>query len=144
MASVYEAFWQQQSYAVVGHTAKKPFPIITYQGLKKLGKKVIAVDPSAATVDGDKTVAGLNALPAPVEAAVIELPKAETAAAVMQAAAAGIKNIWLHQNSDTPEALAVAKDKGLNVLTGHCGVMYTNCTGGHKIHRFFWKLLNRY
>ena len=37
MASSYETFWENRSFAVVGHTAKKNFPLLTYRGLKGLG-----------------------------------------------------------------------------------------------------------
>lgn len=144
MASAYEAFWQHRSYAVVGHSEQKPFPILTYQGLKKLGKTVIPVDPSAAEVDGDKTSQSLAELRGKVEAAVLELPKAETIEGVRQAAAAGIKHVWLHQQSDTPEALAEAEKLGLNLLHGTCAVMYVNCTSFHKIHRFIFRLLGKF
>jgi len=144
MASAFEKFWEQKSFAVAGHSEKKKFPILTYRGLKKLGKTVIPVDPSAAEVDGDRTVKSLAELSGKVEAAVLELPRSETAAAVRQAAAAGIKNVWLHQQSDTPEALAEAKKLGLNLLSGTCAVMYVNCTSFHKIHRFLFRLLGKF
>ncbi len=40
MASNHELFWENNSFAVVGHAAKKNFPRLTYRGLKKLRKVV--------------------------------------------------------------------------------------------------------
>jgi len=54
MASDYENFWQHGAYAVVGHSKKRAFPRLTYRGLKKLGKRVFPVDPSADEIDGDR------------------------------------------------------------------------------------------
>jgi predicted CoA-binding protein len=144
MTSSYEQFWERKSFAVVGHSAKRKFPVLTYRGLKKLGKQVVPVDPSAVEIDGDRAVRSLGELPGPVEAAVLEVPPNETAEAVRQAAASGIRSVWIHQTTDTPEALAAAKEKGLNVLHGNCAVQYVNCTSYHRIHRWLWRLLGKY
>jgi len=145
MPSHYERFWQYESYAVVGHSAKKTFPKLTYRGLKKLGKKVFPVDPSAKDIEGDEAHPDLESLPEAVEAVVLELPKEETADWVEKVADAGIKPLWIHMATDTPEALALAKEKGLQVRSGTCAVMYV--TPGltfHSIHRFINKLTGKY
>jgi predicted CoA-binding protein len=145
MDSECERFWERDSYAVVGHTAKRSFPKITYKALRERGKTAYAIDPESSEVEGDPAYADFAHLPGPVEAAVLELPKDETAAWVGKAADAGIKEIWLHQMTDTPEALAEADKRGMHVLSGHCAVMY-NVQGFsmHSPHRFIWKLLGRY
>ena len=145
MASECERFWERGSYAVVGHQAKRPFPKITYKALKDRGKTAYAIDPESPQVEGDPAYLDFSALPGPVEAAVLELPKEETAAWVARAADAGVTEIWIHQMTDTPEALAEAQQRGLHVVTGHCAVMY-NMQGFsmHSPHRFIWKLLGKY
>ena len=83
--------------------------------------------------------------PARCEAAVLELPKEETAAWVAKAADAGVERIWIHQMTDTPEALAEAEKRGLKVITGHCAVMYNKPgMSMHAPHRWIWKLLGKY
>jgi uncharacterized protein len=146
MPSECEQFWTAGSYAIVGHQAsKKAYPKITYGELKKRGATVYPMDPDGGTVEGDKAYADFGELPGPVEAAVLELPKEETAAWVAKAADAGVKRVWIHQMTDTPEALAEAEKRGLKVITNHCAVMY-NKPGfsGHAIHRGIWKLLGKY
>jgi predicted CoA-binding protein len=145
MASEYETFWNNRSFAVVGHAAKKNFPRLTYRGLKKLGKVVFAVDPSADEIEGDRAYAGLDALPEKVDAVVLEVPKEETKHWVSKAAEAGINDVWIHMQRETPEALALAKEKGLNVRSGTCAVMYV--TPGftfHSIHKWIMKLVGKY
>jgi predicted CoA-binding protein len=145
MASECERFWEAGSYAVVGHGAKRAFPKLTYNALKERGKTVYAVDPEAAEVEGDAAYADFESLPARPEAAVLELPKEETAAWVVKAADAGVTEVWLHQMTDTPEALQTAEERGLHAVTGHCAVMY-NIPGlsMHAPHRWIWKLLKKY
>ncbi|UCF66724.1 MAG: CoA-binding protein [Acidobacteriota bacterium] len=145
MASTYETFWDRRSFAVVGHHAKRNFPRLTYRGLKKLGKVVFAVDPSIDEIEGDPTYSRLELLPAPVDAVVFELPKEETAEWVAKAAEAGIRDVWIHMGTDTPEALALAKREGISVRAGTCAVMYV--TPGftyHSIHKWIMKLLGKY
>jgi predicted CoA-binding protein len=145
MPSECERFWERESYAVVGHGEKRAFPKLTYNALKKRGKTVYAVDPGTGTVEGDQAWPDFAALPAKVDAAVLELPKEETAYWVAKAADAGISEVWLHQMTDTPEALAAAKERGLKVITGHCAVMYNEPGFSmHAPHRWIWKLLGKY
>jgi predicted CoA-binding protein len=145
MPSECERFWERESYAVVGHGETRAFPKMTYNALKKRGKTVYAVDPTAEKVEGDQAWPDFSSLPAPVDAAVLELPKEKTAEWVAKAADAGITEVWLHQMTDTPEALAAAKERGLKVITGHCAVMYNELGFSmHAPHRWIWKLLGKY
>jgi predicted CoA-binding protein len=145
MPSNYESFWQHGRYAVVGHKAKRNFPELTYKGLKKLGKTVFAVDPSLDEVQGDTVFKDLDALPEKVDGVVLETPPEETREWVAKAADLGIKDVWIHMQRDTPEALALAQEKGINVRHGTCAVMYV--TPGftyHALHRGIMKLVGKY
>jgi len=145
MASERESFWNHASFAVIGDSAKRAFPKLTYKGLKKEGRTVYPVDPSGAEVDGDTTYPDLAALPAPVEAVVLEVPKDQTATWVGKAADAGVKAVWMHQQTDTPEAIALAKEKGMEVCSGTCAVMYvTPGFSFHSFHRFVQKISGKY
>ncbi len=145
MASKYEDFWEHNSFAVVGHSAKKNFPRLTYRGLKKRRKVVFPIDPSVEAIDGDRAYADLQALPDKVDALVLEVPKEETRDWVARAAEAGIKNVWIHLQRDTPEALALARESGINLRSGTCAVMYlTPGLTYHSIHRWIMKLIGKY
>jgi predicted CoA-binding protein len=145
MASDYESFWENRSFAVVGDAAKKNFPVLTYRGLKNLGKTVFPVDPSTDEVEGDRAYADLVALPEKPDAAILEVPKEDTAVWVEKVADAGIEDLWIHMGRETPDALAVAKERNLNARTGTCAVMYV--TPGftyHSIHRWIMKAIGKY
>jgi predicted CoA-binding protein len=145
MGSNYETFFQVDRYAVVGHSAIQPFPILTYQGLKRLGKTVFAIDPSAEKISGDRTYASLDALPDRPEAVLLEVPKAETRDWVARAADAGVSDVWVHMGSDTPEALQLANERGLNLRSGTCAVMYLQPgLSYHSIHKAIMKALGKY
>jgi uncharacterized protein len=145
MPSDHESFWDSTTYAVVGHSAKRAFPRLTYGGLKSNGKTVYAVDPSADTIDNDRAYPDLASLPAGVQAVVIEVPREETLAWVEKTAAAGVKDVWLHMNTDTPEAIALAKQNGIHIRTGTCAVMYLRRGFSvHSLHRLIRKISGKY
>lgn len=145
MPSDHEKFWSNSSFAFVGHSTKANFPTISFGALRKQGRKVFAVDPSVPEIDGAPTYPDLASLPEPVDAVVLELPKAETKEWVGRAADAGIHEVWIHMGRETPEALALAKEKGLRVLTGNCAVMYVKPgLSYHSLHRWIAKLTGKY
>ena len=145
MASLRESFWDHASFVVIGNTGKHDFPKLTYKGLKNAGKTVFAVDPSVDEVEGDKAYHDLASLPSTVEAAVLELPKDETAEWVGRVADAGVAAVWIHQQTDTPEALQLAERRGLEVCAGTCAVMYvTPGFSAHSPHRWIMRLIGKY
>ena len=145
MASNYETFWDNSSFAVIGHEARKNFPVLTYQGLKKLGKTVYPVDPSVKQIEGDRAFADLACLPETVDAVVLEVPKEETREWMDRVAKAGIHDVWIHMQRDTPEALALAKEAGINVRCGSCAVMYlSRGFTYHSIHKWIMQVAGKY
>ncbi len=146
MPSAKASFFDLQSYAVVGNSRTKGFPMITYDNLRRRNKKVYPVDIGGhATIAGDAAYGSVSDLPETVEAAIVELPRYATMEAVKQVADAGIKNVWLHQRSDSDAVLRYCQDKGLRVHTGGCAVMYTNDRlSYHTVHKNLWKMLGKY
>ena len=145
MTSNRETFWDNDSFAFVGDSAKKPFPKLSYGELRKQRKTVFAVDPSVSMVLGDKTYPDLTSLPQKVSAVVIETPREETQRWVEEAAKLGIKHVWIHMLRETPEALAIAEKNHINVRTGSCAMMYvSHGPSYHSVHRVIDKVLGRY
>ena len=144
--STRQDFWTLSSFAFIGDSrGKRAFPKISYEGAKKQGKTVYPVDPAGGTVDGDTVYTDLSQLPGPVEAAVLEVGKDDTAAWVTKVADAGIKNVWIHQQTDTPEALKAAEDRGLRVEHGTCAVMYVRPGfNAHAFHRGIMKITKKF
>jgi predicted CoA-binding protein len=145
MPTPHERFWDNQSFAFVGNTAKKGFPTLSYSELRKQGRKVYPVDPSASEIEGDRAYPDLASLPEKVEAVVLEVQPDETRAWVSRAADAGIRHVWIHMGRDTPEALALAEERRLEVLTGTCAVMYVKPGFSfHSLHKWANQLSGRY
>jgi predicted CoA-binding protein len=145
MASNYESFFTLGRFGVVGHTTAKLFPILSFRRLKAMGKTVYPIDPGTMLVDGDPAYPTLACSPQSVEGLVIELPKAESAGWLAAAADAGIGHVWIHMAQETPEAVALAAQKGINLRTGSCAVMDLNPgMSYHGIHKLVMKLTGKY
>ena len=147
MPSTREEFWKAASYAVIGDSrGSRGFPKRTCENLKKLGKTVYAVDPGRAAAPAEGMYPDLEGLPGPVEAAVLEVDKAQSAGWVQRVADEGISDLWIHQQTDTPEALRLAKESGLRTEHGTCAVMHTlqGFHGHHSCHRWLNKLAKKY
>jgi uncharacterized protein len=146
MASEHEQFFALESFAVVGDTSGRPFPKLTYGNLKKLGKKVYPVDLSGEEkVEGDDNIGALDKLPGKVDAVLMEVPRERTVEVVKAAAELGVKHVWIHMGSETPEALAVCEENGILARTGTCAVMYTQQGFSfHSIHKFLRKMSGKY
>ena len=96
-------------------------------------------------IDGDKTYPDLNVIPTGIDRVILELPKEETQEWVDKASKQGIKDIWIHMGCETPEALNLAQEKGINARTGTCAVMYvTPGFSAHSFHRWIRKLTGNY
>ena len=143
MPSDRETFWNAHSYVVIGDSKQKPFPVLTYGALRARGSTVYAVDESADRIEGDAVCRTLDDLPGPVDAAVLEVAREDTAAWVERVADAGIGKLWIHMGRDTPEALELAGQRGLAVCHGTCAVMYLK-GGYHKIHKWIEQMRGQY
>jgi predicted CoA-binding protein len=79
-----------------------------------------------------------------VEGAIISVPKSACAAAVREAIEAGIPRLWLQAGCDSPEALALAAEKGVPVIHKACVLMYAQPVGSvHRFHRGIWKVCGK-
>ena len=103
------------------------------------------MDTSVDDIEGDKTFQDLSSLPSQIDGVVLEVPKSETKDWVAKAADAGVKDVWIHMQRETKEAIELAEDKGINLRTGTCAVMYV--TPGftlHSFHKFIMKMIGKY
>jgi predicted CoA-binding protein len=145
MTSAHERFWENESFAFVGDKAGRGFPSLSYRELRNQGKTVFPVDASTDEIEGDRSYPDLKSLPQKVDAVVLEVAPEQTRDWVERAADAGVRDVWIHMGRDTPEALALANERGLNVLTGTCAVMYVKQGFSyHSLHKWINQLTGRY
>jgi uncharacterized protein len=140
-----EQFVAAKTMAIVGVSAAgKGFGNYAYSELKKRGFTLLPVHPTAPTIQGDSCVPRLADLPEKVERVLVIVKPERAEDVVRQAAAAGIKHVWLQQGAESPTALQVGQAQDLNVVSGQCILMFTEPVGSfHRFHRFIWKVLGK-
>ncbi len=115
-----------------------------YNGLKKRGYEVFAVNPNAEVVEGDPSYPDLRSIPGGVEAVVIATRPELADATVQEAIDLGIKRVWMHRSVDAGSVSATAaangREHGQLVIDGGCPLMFGDgADGAHKVVCFFLK-----
>lgn len=119
---------------------------LLYRKFKEEGYEVFAVNPKAESFDGDPCYPSLQAIPGGVDGVVI-VNKPEVAAQVVRdAAAAGVRRVWMHHglpflpSSVSDEGVAYAQEHGIDVIAGACPNMYCAPDFAHKCMKWMLKV----
>lgn len=138
-------FVADKDIAVAG-TSRNPkkFGNVVYQTLKSKGLNIYPLNPNVDAIGSDACYRSLQDLPANVKNLVVLLKPSETEKIIKDAIAKGIQKVWIQQGSESADAVKIAKDGGLSVITGKCILMYANPTGFHKFHMRMNKLFGKY
>ena len=108
------------------------------------GYQVFPVHPTAREVAGTPCYPNLAALRGQVDGALVSVSPQQAVSVLREAAAIGLKNVWLQQGAESPEALALARELGLNLVARKCVLMYAPPVRSfHAWHRVFAKLFGQ-
>jgi predicted CoA-binding protein len=85
------------------------------------GKRAVPVNPKETEIEGIACVASVDLLPAEVKSLSMITPPAVTEQLVPMAIAHGIQHIWMQPGAESPVAVALCREKGINVIAdGSC------------------------
>jgi uncharacterized protein len=140
-----DSFVQGKTLALVGISASgKGFGNSAYKELKARGYHVLPVHPTASAVQGDPCWPSLAQLPERVERLLVITAPSAAESVVKEAAAAGVRQVWLQQGASSPAAIKACKDQGLQVVHDECILMFAEpATGFHGFHRWLWKVFGK-
>lgn len=140
-----QEFLSQKTLALAGLSRnEKAFSSSVNRELKARGYRVLPVNPHAKTIAGEQCYPRVTALPEKVGGVVVFTPPAESAQVVRDAAARGITRVWLQQGAESPAALAFCLEKGMQVVSGKCILMFAEPVGSiHGVHRWFAKVFGK-
>lgn len=146
MDQAIQDFINGKRIAVVGVSREaSKFGNMAFTELAARGYQVFAVHPEAKEIAGTPCHPNLAALKGQVDGALVIVSSQKSAAVLREAAAAGIKNVWLQQGTESPEALAAARELGLNLVSKKCVLMYAPPVRSfHGWHRAFAKLFGQF
>jgi predicted CoA-binding protein len=138
-------FLAQRTLAVVGVSRSgKKFGNTIFRELKAKGYKLYPVNPNAESVEGERCYPSLSALPEPVDGVLIVVPPAETERVVHEAAAAGIRRVWMQQGAQSEAAVRFCAENGISAVAGECVLMFAEPSAFyHQMHRWVWGVLGK-
>jgi hypothetical protein len=118
---------------------------VVYRRLRERGYEVIAVNPNADEVEGDRCYHDLRSIPGGVEAVVIATRPEIADETMRECAELGIKHVWMHRGpgagSVSKPAADYGRQQGITVIDGGCPCMFDPTADfGHKAMRFVFTL----
>ncbi|HZP49043.1 MAG TPA: CoA-binding protein [Vicinamibacterales bacterium] len=130
-----DAFVALPALALVGvsRTGKK-FGNTAVRELRAKGYRVYPVHPEATEINGVRCYPRLADLPEPVTGLVVVVTPRAAIGVLAEAAAAGIRAVWLQQGSDSADVVARCRELGMEPIAGECILMYARPTGVHRLH----------
>ena len=133
-----EGFLAQRRLAVVGASSKaRKFGNVVLKELGAKGYEVHPVHPTAEEIDGRRCNPNLAAVADRIDGAVLVLPPAQTEKVVREAAAAGVRRVWMQQGAESEEALRFCREHGIEAIHGECILMFAEPAGFvHRLHRW--------
>ena len=144
MSTESEAFVAQKTLAVVGVSRTRGFGNSLYRHLRRKGYRVFPVNSQTDTVEGERCFRRLDDLPEKVDGVVTVVPPAQTKNVVEDCSRLGIARVWMQQGSESDEAVALCRAKGIAEVHGACLLMHTGGGFPHSLHRWIWRRLGKY
>ncbi|MDH3998716.1 MAG: CoA-binding protein [Desulfuromonadales bacterium] len=117
-----DAFLAAEAFGVVGaSTNRDKYGNKVLRCYQQNQRKVLPVNPVAKEIEGVACVASVSELPQGVNALSVITPPAVTEQVVAQAAANGVKHIWMQPGAQSAKAIADCEAAGINVIAdGSC------------------------
>lgn len=85
------------------------------------GRRAIPVNPNESEIEGVACVAAITDLPSEVKSISMITPPKVTEQLVPLAIAQGVENIWMQPGAGSPEAVALCRERNINVIAdGSC------------------------
>jgi len=120
-----DEFLLQRKIAVVGVSRNEDkFSNIIYREMRTAGYEVMAVNPNADMVEGDRCYAGLGALPVKPDGVVLVVPPTQGIQIVEEAARLGIRHVWVQPGANSSEIDERLGELEIVTVSGECILMH--------------------
>lgn len=130
-----QEFLVGKEFAIAGVSRNKSkFGYLIFKDLIDRGFTLYPVNPKAGEIDDTKSYPDIQSLPEHVKKLYIVTKQGQTKQLVEDAVKKGIQQVWIQQMSDTSEAIKVAEENGISLITGEC--MYMHAEPVKSIHKF--------
>ncbi len=107
--------------ATVGASSDPDKPANSVPGyLQQHGYRIVPVNPSGGEILGEPARTSLADVDEPVDVVQVFRPPSEVPDIAREAAAIGAKVLWMQPGTESDEAVAIAREAGLTVVSGIC------------------------
>jgi predicted CoA-binding protein len=115
-------FFTSQIFGVVGASSQRhKYGNKVLRCYQQNGHRAIPVHPAEKSIEGTAAVASVLDLPPEVASISLITPPPVSEMVVEQAAARGIKNIWMQPGAESQKAIAYCRTQGINLIAdGSC------------------------
>lgn len=139
-------FIESKRIAIVGVSqSNSKFGNSVYRELKGKGYDVVPVHQTMEIFDQDRCYKNIQSIDPKVDGVLINVKKENVKSILDDAHQAGTKKIWLQQGSETHETVKYGQELGMNIVSGHCIMMYAEPVKSvHAFHRWIWRLIKKY
>ncbi len=142
---IIDSFLNSKNLAIAGVSRnKRKFGNVIYNTLKGKGFQVTPINPVAEEIEGQPCLKSVFDLASEIHHILIATHKKDTAKVLTEAIAKGIPNIWIQSGCESDEALKLAEEQKVNIVSKACFLMYANPSGFHKFHKNVSKLFGGY
>lgn len=119
MNETIKAFLAEGPWAVAGASPdRSKYGNKVLRCYQQHGMEVYPLNPKAPEIEGLKAYARLADLPVKVSGLSVITPPAVTERIVEEAAAAGVKRVWMQPGAESPAAVRRAEALGMDVIWG--------------------------
>jgi predicted CoA-binding protein len=129
--------------AGVSHNPRK-FGYILYKTAKEKGFYATPINPKGGVIDGVFCLESVALLDNEIHNLLIATHKRDTAKVMEEAVAKGIRNIWIQNGCESDEAIKIAKENNINLVSKMCFLMYAWPKGFHKFHQRISRWVGNY
>lgn len=142
---VVEDFVAQKTLAVVGVSRDgKKFGNHAFRALKAKGYRLFPIHPKAERLEGEICYPDLHSLPEKVDGVLVVVPPSQTEEVVKDAAAAGIRRVWMQQGAESAAAIRFCEENHISAVHGECILMFAQPVDSvHRLHRWLWKVMGK-
>jgi predicted CoA-binding protein len=138
MNEIIKKFMGNKRIALAGVShRRKSFGNAVLSALAERGYTVFPIHPDGGRLKEINCAKNINELPDDVESLVICLSPGIANQIIKETIGSNIKRIWFQQGANFDFAAQLAKNNGMEVVTGKCILLYAEpVTGFHAFHRF--------
>jgi len=140
-----DIFLNEKKLAIAGVSRNsRKFGNVVFRTLKEKGYSITPINPNGGTIDGSVCTDSIANLGSDIENLLIVTHKRDTKKVLEEAISKGIKNIWIQNGCETKEAIKIAQENNINLVSKACFMMYANPKGFHKFHQTISRWVGSY